>query len=355
MTIQELKEKNLILFEAVSGSNAYGTQLPNSDRDIRGVFYAPLDLILSGEFPSQVSDETNDTTYYEISRFLELVSTNNPNVMELLNSPPDCILYKHPVFDIVLENRDKFISKQCGKSFGHYASTQIKKARGKNKKIVNPVGKTRKSPLDFCFVIQDNKTIPLKKFLSLNGYEQKFCGVANVKNAPGVFAVYYNKLYKGIVKEVDGEFISNELRLSSIPKTDIPIFTMTYNMDGYSKWCKDYKEYWSWVEKRNEDRYNDNIKHGKNYDSKNMMHCIRLIEMSLEILSGKGINVRRTNRDELLKIRRGEMDYDQIIEMATKKVDKIEELLKTSLLPERVDEKYVRSILVEIRKKLFDI
>ena len=28
-----------------------------------------------------------------------------------------------------------------------------------------------------------------------------------------------------------------------------------FNLDGYSTYCKKYKEYWSWVDKRNEERY----------------------------------------------------------------------------------------------------
>ena len=35
---KDLKEQGLILFEAISGSRAYGTSLPTSDTDIRGVF-----------------------------------------------------------------------------------------------------------------------------------------------------------------------------------------------------------------------------------------------------------------------------------------------------------------------------
>ena len=35
-TIDELKKKNLITFEAIMGSHAYGTVLPTSDKDIRG-------------------------------------------------------------------------------------------------------------------------------------------------------------------------------------------------------------------------------------------------------------------------------------------------------------------------------
>ena len=41
MTIADLREQHLILFEAVSGSRAYGTNLPHSDTDLKGVFVLP--------------------------------------------------------------------------------------------------------------------------------------------------------------------------------------------------------------------------------------------------------------------------------------------------------------------------
>lgn len=41
LTIPYLKTQNLILFECVSGSRAYGLDTPTSDTDIKGVFYLP--------------------------------------------------------------------------------------------------------------------------------------------------------------------------------------------------------------------------------------------------------------------------------------------------------------------------
>ena len=55
------------------------------------------------------------------------------------------------------------------------------------------------------------------------------------------------------------------------------------NLDAYSVYCKDYREYWKWVSEHNEDRYNVNQKHGQNYDSKNMMHTIRLLQSREQI------------------------------------------------------------------------
>ena len=72
-TIQDLRDRNLILFESISGSHAYGTATPDSDTDIRGVFYQPLYDALKYGWVDQVSDEKNDVTFYELGRFMHLL------------------------------------------------------------------------------------------------------------------------------------------------------------------------------------------------------------------------------------------------------------------------------------------
>ena len=150
MTLEELKKSGHIIFECISGSRAYGLDTPTSDTDIRGVFVLPKEQFYSLDYVGQINNETNDIVYYELRKFIELCSKNNPNILELLNIPEECILYKNPIFDRV--TLDLFLSKICEKSFANYAFTQIKKARGLEKKIVNPMSEQRKSVLDFCYV-----------------------------------------------------------------------------------------------------------------------------------------------------------------------------------------------------------
>ena len=163
------------IFLVIRGSHAYGTNIETSDTDYAGVFIQSLDDILGSKYKQQVNDDTNDTVIYELRRFLELLSSNNPTVLELLNTPEECILYKHPVFDMILNDRDNFLSKKCANSFGGYARQQIGKAKGQNKKQNWEKDKvTRKDLLDFCYVIEGEKTIPFKKSKYGGEYEEDF-------------------------------------------------------------------------------------------------------------------------------------------------------------------------------------
>ena len=98
-----------ILFVSLTGSYAYGTNTDKSDKDYRGVYIQPLNDILSFNYKGQINDNKNDVIFYEIKRFFELLIQSNPNILELLNVPDDCVIYKHSIFDTILSERDKFI------------------------------------------------------------------------------------------------------------------------------------------------------------------------------------------------------------------------------------------------------
>ena len=50
----------------------------NDDIDV--IHYNKL---LSGDYVPQVTDDTNDTIFYEVGRYIELLKSSNPNILEL--------------------------------------------------------------------------------------------------------------------------------------------------------------------------------------------------------------------------------------------------------------------------------
>jgi predicted nucleotidyltransferase len=382
------------LYLVIRGSHAYGTNIETSDVDYAGVFIQSIEDILGNTYKEQINDDTNDIVIYEIRRFLELLGSNNPTVLELLNTPEDCVIYKDPIFDMVLENSADFITKICAKSFGGYAKQQISKAKGQDKKQNWEKDKVvRKDLLDFCYVIADEKSIPWREWNEYGTFDEKFIGAVNIPNARDIYALFYDiksdrcfserhKLsfredeisdykkagvkiglgYKGLVntghQDEDGKInygISNQLRLSSIPKGEKSICTIVYNKDGYTQHCKDFKSYQEWLEKRNEARWVDVKSHGQKIDGKNMMHCMRLMQMAREIGEGKGINVRRENAKELISIRKGEVDLETLISKVQSEIVEIDGIFENSDLPDFVDVEMVNNLLISIRKKVYNL
>jgi hypothetical protein len=352
MTIKDIKEQGLLLLECVSGSRAYGLATERSDTDLKGVFCLSQQQLYGLTYVDQVSNETNDEVYYELGRFVELLLKNNPNILELLATPDDCILYRHPVMARL--HSEMFLSKLCKDTFAGYALTQIQKARGYKKKFVNPVDKERKTVLDFCFIMQGQASVPLPQWLPQQEYRQEHCGLTSISHAKGLYALYYDETnalhYKGIVSTE----LANEVSLSAIPKGEAQKAYLFFNQDGYSAYCREYREYWDWVEKRNEDRYLGNVTHGKGYDAKNMMHTIRLLQVAKEILQQGSLQVRRPNRDQLLSIKAGDFQYDELLTMANGLMKEIEEAAQQSSLPALPDQEMAEAALVQIRQQLYN-
>ena len=408
LTIQELRDKGWIAFEYVRGSHAYGLNTEKSDKDIGGVFICPQETLmgLRSEYIDQVADETNDTVFYEFGRWVELLLKSNPTALESLFIPKHCIIGEvHPMVQHIIDNRDMFLSKECFKTLFGYAKSQIYKARGLNKKIVNPVTE-RKTVLDFCYVPYNQGSTNVEKWLKRNGLKQKYCALVPLPNMHNTYGLYYdfgthiiceygvdlrndseldklserlqdekqlteddklfiqslNKYceydtiyeivpsgYHGIVSE-NSE--SNDVRSESIPKGKQPIIIMSYNKDGYTSHCKDYRDYQEWVKKRNPVRYESNL--GKNYDGKNMSHCMRLIRMGKELALGQGFNVERTyDRDYLLLIKNHGVEYDDIIAQAVKEQEEMDAAAETSTLPETPNMDEINRLLIEARTKFY--
>jgi uncharacterized protein len=81
-----------IIFSCVAGSRAYGTQVHGSDEDVRGIYMVPSAAYLSLDRASaQLSDDRNNTVYYSLRRCIELLAEANPNILELLFTPQDCV------------------------------------------------------------------------------------------------------------------------------------------------------------------------------------------------------------------------------------------------------------------------
>jgi hypothetical protein len=414
LTIEDLRKKGWIAYEYRRGSHMYHLNVEGSDEDTGGVFICPQSYLygLRSNYPEQVSDEKNDTVFYEFGRWIELLLKSNPTALESLFAPKDCIIGEvHPAVQFVLDHKEMFLSKECFKTFYGYAVSQIGKARGLNKKIVNPVEK-RLDILDFCYTFKNQGSQPIKEFLAKNGLDQKYCGLVNIPNMKDTYGVYYDfaayfkfeeydkdkefweenfndenfqnwcfdmrfrtalsdkfmdydycmKTYERVVNR---EFFgysgivhpdelekSNEVRLSSIPKGETPICFMTYNKDAYTCHCRDYREYKEWEEKRNPVRYEGNL--GHNYDAKNVMHCMRLVRMAKELAQGKGFNVVRDwDRQYLLDIRNHKFEYEEVMEQLEKEKAEMEEAIATCTLPEHVDYDAVDKLLIAARSVIY--
>jgi uncharacterized protein len=75
--------------------------------------------------------------------------------------------------------------------------------------------------------------------------------------------------------------------------------------------------------------------------------------MAEEILKDGAINVRRPNREWLLKIRKGDFDYAELMAKAEAKVTEIDAAFDASSLPKEPNLEVIEQALVRIRTEFY--
>lgn len=147
--------KSNVHYECIMGSVAYGVSSDTSDMDIYGFCIPNKDMIfphLKGEIPG-FGNQTNrfevwqehhikdtdkskeyDISIYSIVKYFQLCMENNPNMIDSLFVPNECILHQTRVASYVRENRHKFLHKGCFHKFKGYSFSQLHKAEIKNPK-----------------------------------------------------------------------------------------------------------------------------------------------------------------------------------------------------------------------------
>lgn len=84
------------------------------------------------------------------------------------------------------------------------------------------------------------------------------------------------------------------------------------------------------------------------YDTKNAAHLIRLLRMGIEFLKDGELYVMRHDRDELLKIKRGEWSLTEVKAEADRLFKTCEEVYISSELPVSPDKKQISDLCMEI-------
>lgn len=137
-TNQHLGE-NIILL-GLGGSHAYGTNIESSDIDIRGIATNSKREILLGNDFEQVQDKNTDSVIFSLKKTINLLINCNPNILEMLFLKPEHYAYISEAGQMLIENRNLFLSQKCFYSYGGYAKQLFfRKSKKLNKEMMHLV------------------------------------------------------------------------------------------------------------------------------------------------------------------------------------------------------------------------
>lgn len=133
-------------YQVLMGSTAYRVSQDKSDMDVHAICIPPIEYIfphLSGHIigfgpaPENfetfqqhniiVDDKNYDIAIYSIVKAFNLAAENNPNILDMLWVPEDCILHMDGIGEYIRKNRRQFLHKGSYHKFLGYSHSQFKK------------------------------------------------------------------------------------------------------------------------------------------------------------------------------------------------------------------------------------
>ncbi len=349
---QELVKDNTLV-KHLAGSHAYGTSLPSSDVDYRGIFVAdPINV----RTPFFRVDEVNvaseeDTIIYELCNFMKLAVDCNPNVVETLWVDMEDVVYYHPAYTILREAAPKLLTKKIANTTSGYALAQLKRIKGHNKWITNPQPEEKPQPVDFVSMVQhfplDGQMPLMPRAFDLRNFANSWRLVPFSKDTYGV---YYAADYSPFNSETGN--LNTDFEDESRAGLGAPEYIVKFNRNEYEDSKVRWDQYWTWKKNRNEKR--SVLEEQFGYDSKHAMHLVRLLRLGYEAVTEGVLRVKRPDAAELLTIRDGAWTYEQVLEYAEEMDAKVHAAVETSSLPKSPDIKLAAQLVLEVQDAMWN-
>lgn len=323
-----LRERTIYLVK--HGSQAYGTSLPTSDLDIKGVAIPPPPYFLGSLHRfEQAESKDPDAVVFDIRKFVALAADCNPNIIEILFVDESDFLITSHWSDVLREHRDLFLSKRAQNSFSGYAMAQLKRIKTHRRWLLEP---PTKHPERTDFGLSGQHKVDRD---SLAAVEARVRKAEDKLGGEGWTKDRVAERDELLVTSVAGE-------LDLAPKL-IPLILAERR---YGNAMRNWVACEKWKAERNPKRAELEARHG--YDTKHGMHLVRLMRMALEIIGEQRVLVRRPDAGELLAIRGGAWSYDRLMAWAEETERRLAEIALTSTLRKEPDREAIDGILVGI-------
>lgn len=318
------------IFLTKSGSQAYGTALPTSDLDVKGVAVPPRAYFLGylHRFEqAEAKGDPLDAVVYDVRKFAELAAACNPNIIEMLFTGPADWLISTPAWQQLYVKRHLFLSQRARHTFSGYAHAQLKRIKTHRRWLLEP---PQKQPSRADYDLPTNEVL---------GKEQLAVVEAEIRKRSDQLAG--TGLTKDQLAGREVELVVETITALDLQPNLIPAIIAERK---YGAAMRNWKQYLTWQQERNPARAALEARHG--YDTKHGMHLVRLMRMATEILRDGEVRVRRPDAVELLEIRHGAWPYELLERWAARMEQYLAAL--TSALPREPDREAVDRVVVAV-------
>ena len=307
--------KDNICLLTLGGSHAYGTNIEGSDVDVRGIFVPSEKDIILGIHNEQFINTETDTVIYELDKAIHLLAECNPNTIEILGCKPEQYLYVNKYGNMILDNKEIFLSKKAIPRFLGYANQQLYRLKQKSLSAIS----VEEYNDHIAKVIIGMKEHLTRAF----GFDVSECINAYEKNGQLMFDLNFTEIEDekliGLVDEIKN------------------------TVNNY---------------KKKSNRNNKAIQHEKL--NKHAMHLIRLYMMGIDLLEKKEIITYRSGADHelLMDIRNkkyfneNDMPNDAFFDILNEYEKRFEYAKKNTELPDEPNYKEINELVYDIKSHI---
>ena len=295
------------------GSAIYGTELPNSDSDVKAIHMPDMyDFILrkpNKNFDSKISKANGiDFESFSLQQYVKLLCQGQTIALDMLFTPRNFWIEATSEWEYIVKNKEKFISKRIYPFVGYCRSqaatysikgTRIKEAKQALElmsKFYELCPNERVSYVfeDFKGLASKSKHIKITEKKSKSGHIEEFISVCE-KEIPKNSTL---KFAKGMLENLVNTYGKRTIQT----ETD-------------------------------------------DYDTKALYHAFRVAHEAIELLETGKLIFPRPERKLLLKIRNKELSYDSLQSMLDELLNRIDEAMISTELPDSPDLEFADNLI----------
>lgn len=317
-----------IIYRIEHGSRMYGTATLSSDTDYKEVFVPSgrsilLQRIKEGRSygPDKDNSEKNkpgdiDTQCFAVSKLCKMLTGGDIIGCEMIFTPESSVLYKHPWYDEILENKQIFLSRKVDGYVG-YCRQQANK-----------------------YGIRGSRVAAIRGMIEL------------LKDYQNSGARILSEIWEPITQYAEAtEHCEIEMILNGSTRQEIPHMVCCGKKQPITNSIKIALDCYQIVL----DNYGHRAlaaERNEGIDWKAISHACRVGEQAIELLLTHTITFPRPNAKELLVIKRGERPYNVVADYLDQLLIQVEEASKFSILPEKADQDKIDELILSFHGRM---